>query len=440
MRTTLQTFMLRIAAWRRRYMSERATVLVVASAVGVAAGVAAWVLKWSIRRMMDLAMSLGPADSTMWFVVALPFAGILMALAYQRTVVHGSIEHGPSIVAKALAENKYRLDAHLCYRPIVATVLTLGMGGSAGAEGPVATVGSALGSNMAAWLGLRPTILRIMIGCGAGAGIAGIFKSPVGGMLYTLEVMRLKLVTLQVLALMVASVFGALTCYALTGFTFDIQFLPTSFFNPASIGWIVLLGLFCGLYSLYYLKVAKALRRWFATFRDQWVLAAVGGAMVGASILLFPSLYGEGYGAVTDLVNGHVDVFMQRGVFQHLDKTPVSLFAMALGVMGLKVFAAIATNSAGGVAGDFAPTIFAGAFCGLAFATGVNWLFGADVPVALFALFGMAGAFAGIIHAPLMAVFLVAEMVGSGYGFIMPLFIVAIVSNLTVIGCRQSGL
>ncbi len=440
MRSPTQTMLLRLAAWRRRVVPVHITIMVVASVVGIAAGVAAWMLKTGVKLLADTVTQWGRDDATMWYLIALPFAGIFMAVAYQRWVVHSNIEHGTEIVGRALAADNYRLRTRMCYDPIVASILTLGFGGSAGAEGPVATVGSALGSNIARWLGLPPQAMRILIGCGAGAGIAGIFKSPVGGALYTLEVMKLKLDSAQVLALIVASVFGALTCYALTGFTFDIQFLPQSFFDPAHIGWLAMLGLFCGLYSIYYLHVAKMLRRWFATFKNRWGLASVGAALLGVSIVTFPSLYGEGYGVVTQMVNGHIDSFMARGVFASIHVTPLSLLLMALGVMALKAFAAIATNSAGGVAGDFAPTIFAGAFCGLAFATGANWAFDAHLPVALFVLYGTAGAFAGIIHAPLMAVFLVAEMVGSGYGYIMPLFIVAIISNLTVRACKVAGL
>lgn len=423
---------LRLVGWRRRSVPQGVTVMVMAAIIGTVSGIAAWILKWSIGGMCNFFVGYERGAGPYWYVFALPFIGIFLAVAYQRYVVHGSIEHGTEIVGKAIAEGQYKMRRGLCYEPIIASVLTLGFGGSAGAEGPVATVGSAVGSNLARLFGVSPDMVRMMIGCGAGAGIAGIFKAPIGGMMYTLEVMKMKMTTLSVLALVVASLCGALTCYMLTGFSFDVRFLPSSFFDPLSLGWVALLGVFCGFYSIYYNKITDILHRFFASVANRWLRAAAGAAMVGLSLLLFPCMYGEGYGTVTLLMNGETMNFLRGGLLQDAGVSAWAFILLALAVTLVKVFATIGTNSAGGVAGDFAPTIFAGAFCGVAFAWTMNYLFHAELSVGLFALFGMAGAFSGIIHAPLMAVFLVAEMVGNGFGFILPLAVTAAVSYVTV--------
>ena len=418
--------------WRRVAMSPGMRVMALAVVVGVLSGVAAWFLKWSIGHMCTFFLSFSDVSKPNWYLLVLPFLGIFFCVAYQRYVVEGSLEHGTSIVDRAVAAHQYNLRLGLCYQPVIASVFTLGFGGSAGAEGPVATVGSAIGSNLARKFKVSPDLVRIMIGCGAGAGIAGIFKAPVGGLLYTLEVMKLKMSTLSVMALFVASLAGALTCYMLTGFSFDVRFLPVAFFNPRELGWVVALGVFCGFYSIYYNKMVDVLHRMFRGIHSPWLRALAGSAMIGVSIFLFPAMYGEGYGCVTDMVNGETLKFVEGSPLSGLANTALAFILLGVAVMAVKVFATIATNSAGGVAGDFAPTIFAGAFCGMVFAWTANYAFGAGLPVGVFALLGTAGAFSGIIHAPLMATFLIAEMVGNGYGYILPLFVVAAFSYLTV--------
>lgn len=431
-RTAAETRYLRFVAWRRRVVPQGVTLMILAVLVGAIAGVAAWFLKWSISAMCSFFLSFETPGHPNWYILVLPFIGFMLVVAYQKWVVHGSLEHGTTFIQKAISERHFQIRTGMCYQPIIASVMTLGFGGSAGAEGPVATVGSALGSNLGRMFGIAPPMVRTLIGCGAGAGISGIFKAPIGGALFTLEVMKMKMTTLTVLALIMSSITGALTCYMLTGFSFDVKFLPTSFFDPRYLGWVCLLGVFCGLYSIYYNWMVGILHRFFSRISNVWLRGLTGAAILGVCLFLFPAMYGEGYGVVTKFVNGDTLTFLQGGLFEDDGLSAWAFILFGLAVLVLKVFATISTNSAGGVAGDFAPTIFAGAFCGVVFAWLLNYLFHAEVSVALFALFGTAGAFAGIIHAPLMAIFLVSEMVGNGYGFFLPLTVTATFSYLTV--------
>lgn len=413
-----------------RRLPEGVTMMLLAGATGTAAGVAAWVLKWTIGRLCTAVLAL--ADTVWWPAAAMPVAGILAAVAFQRYVAHRSLEHGTDTLTRALAEHRYVLDAGLTWQPVLAAIITLGFGGSAGAEGPIAISGGAIGSRIAKAFGLPEEMRRVMMGCGAGAGIAGIFKAPIAGLLFTLEVLKVRMNTLSVLALTVAAICGGLSCYALTGFSFDIAFLPTAFFDPSTLGWVALLGLWCGFYSAYYNRMTALLHRFFGSISNRWWRALAGGAIVGTCVLLFPCLFGEGYDTLTELVNGRTHTFAVGALFDPSAPDAVELLLMAAAVMLLKVFACIASNSSGGVGGDFAPTIFAGAFAGLVFGLGVNAAFDAKLPVGLCCLFGAAGTFAGVIHAPLMSIFLVSEIVGNGYGFVLPLAVTALVSYLTV--------
>lgn len=406
--------------------------LVMASIIGVFAGVGAWFMKWAIGHMSRFFLHFESGSHPTWYIVGLPTIGIFLAVAYQKWIVRGSLEHGTTRVNRMLAEGQYVMRARMCYQPIVASVLTLGFGGSAGAEGPIATVGAAIGSNIGRLFGVTPSAMRILVGFGAGAGIGGIFKAPVGGALYTLEVMRMKLTTANVIALFVASIFGAMTCYWLTGFTFDVRFLPISFLDPHHLPWAAGLGVFCGVYSVYYLKITALLHRFFKSMANIWLRALSSAVILGICLFVFPSMYGEGYGVVTALVNDETISFIKGSVFENVHAEAWGFISFGALMLALKVFATISSNSGGGVAGDFAPTIFAGAFCGLVFAWTCNVVFHTTLPLDLFALFGTAGAFAGIISAPLMAVFIVSEMVGNGYGFFLPLCVCAALSSITV--------
>lgn len=406
--------------------------VVLAAAVGICAGGGAWFLKYAIGHLARLIFSNATHDTTPLILIVLPTIGITLAIAYQKYIARTDLQHGTARLMGMLDKKRFKLPFVNSIHSILATVLTLGFGGSAGAEGPIAYAGGAMGNSLSRATGLSPRLQRILTGCGAGAGIAGIFKAPVAGVLFTLEVLKLNLNTLSVLALVVSGISGGLTCYILTGYSFDVQFLPDSFFDPGMLGWVSALGIFCGLYSVYYNRISGWLAKMFDSIRNHWLRGVAGGAIAGVCIALFPVLFGEGYGPITDIINNVSVNLAKDGFLGDIAQSPDTFFLMALAVLMLKVFAAIASNSAGGVAGSFTPTIFAGCFAGLVFALGANRLFDAHLPVGLFCLFGAAGAFSGIIHAPLMAIFLICEIVGNGFGYFLPLTITAALSYVVV--------
>lgn len=409
-------------------MTPKTSAMLLGSVIGIIAGSFAWFLKWSIGGLSHFFLSLTDPFTVNWWLFGLPFAGIIITACYQRYWLKYSLEHGVSQVSHSIAAHQYALRTGFCYQPLLANVMTVGLGGSAGAEGPVATAGAAVGSLLARLTGLSPGRVRVMIGCGAGAGIAGIFKAPLGGALFTLEVLKMKLDTLSTLVLFVTTLFGGLTTYILTGFTFNLDMARLADFDMALMGWAAGLGLFCGFYSIYYNKVTNIMLRTFNGMKNRWLCYVFSASIAGMCVLLFPAMYGEGYIAVTKLLNDNLDTFLSGGLFSGFSADGSMLLVFGALLILTKAFATVSSNSGGGVGGDFAPTIFAGAFAGLVFAWSMNMAFGAGLNPATFAFLGTAGAFSGIINAPLMATFLVAEMTGDGFIYILPIAVTAFIS------------
>lgn len=430
-RSRWQSARLRFIIWRRRTLSPKVSGMLVGAFIGIVAGSFAWFLKWSIGGLARFFLSLADPAHPNWFLFALPFAGIMITACYQRYILGYSLEHGVSQVSRDIALRHYRLRTGFCYQPLLTNVMTVGLGGSAGAEGPVATAGAAVGSLLARLTGMSPQQVRVLIGVGAGAGIAGIFKSPIGGALFTLEVLKMKLDRTSVLILLVTTLFAGLTTYALTGFTFNISMHRLSDFDMALLGWVAALGVFVGLYSLYYNKVTNIMLRLFDGMQNPWARNLLSASIAGLCVLMFPAMFGEGYIAVTDLVNGNSESILSRGIFASFTGNAVMMLILAFLLILVKAFATVSSNSGGGVGGDFAPTLFAGAFAGLVFAWAMNAFFDAGLQPEMFAFIGTAAAFSGIIHAPLMATFLVAEMTGDGFIYILPVALAAFLSFFT---------
>ncbi len=418
---------IRAARWRERHISDNAAAFIVATVTGLAAGTGAFVLKWmvaSVTRFLTHGLRL---DGANWIFLLIPVAGIILTGIYVRYILRDDITHGVSKLMADLRKRIYKLRLHLTYSPLIASTLTLGFGGSAGSEGPIAYAGAAMGSNLARLARFSPQLMMIMVGCGAGAGIAGIFKAPVGGFLFTLEVLRMELTTVSVIALFTACIVAGMTAFALSGFTYDLNFPGVHLFEPSMSGWYVALGIFCGLYALYYSAMMRRMQHVYGSVRSPWLRNLAGGAVLALSIFLFPSLYGGGYGVMGHLLCGEHSAITAGSLFYGIAPDAWALIIVAGAILLVKTFACSASNSAGGVAGDFAPTLFAGCIAGLFFALTVNKIFDAGLPVSHFAFVAMAGVMAGIVRAPLMALFLAVEMTGCETLF-LPALIVAGIS------------
>lgn len=417
-----------------REHTSRMAIMVVALLTGLACGAAATLLKLCIGTVGRwLTAEFNPTAHN-WWLIGLPMIGLLISDVYQRYVIRKQISHGEGRLRNDFARHACYLPIAITYSPILAATATLGFGGSAGSEGPIAYTGGAIGSNIAAWFRTSPATVRAMTAIGAGAGIAGIFKAPVGGALFTIEVLGIGMNIIAISALFVACITSGLTAYFLSGRVSDIGF-PNPVHIPTDIlPMVILLGVVCGVYSFYYSKTMKLTQRGLWKIRNPWVKNLLAGAFIGLSIFLFPPLYGEGYGAVAHLLGGDYSNLLSGSILHGIGSLPVALSLTALGILLVKSFATSATNNGGGVAGNFAPTIMIGSVVGFLFAYICNQWLGMNLPIPSFVFMGMAGILAGAIRAPLMAMFLVTEMAAFGYREMLPVAIVASLSYITVCG------
>ena len=408
-------------------MPEKVRLFWLAMLIGIVTGAAAALLKAIIglvtRSMHHFELSSVPD----WSMLLIPVVGIVLTGIYQRYILRRHISHGVDILVNDLANKQYRLSPKLMYAPMIASSLTLGFGGSAGSEGPIAYTGAAIGSNVGRAFKVDDHLLYILIGCGAGAGIAGIFKAPFGGALFTLEVLGMTLTTVSVIALLTSTISAALTAFVLSGCTMDITWTHNIAFDPKIILPVFALGVFCGLYSVYYSVVMRRMQHTYESMRNPWTRNVVSGLVLAVSVFLFPALYGEGYDVIGRVINDGWQSAFGGSLSEGLVGGQWMLPAILAGILVIKCFACSASNSGGGVAGDFAPTLFAGCIAGLFFSLTANNLFGLGLAPNVFAYIGMAGVMAGVIRAPLMAIFLTAEMC-NGFDYLLPLVTVSLIS------------
>ena len=394
--------------------------MVLALIVGIAGGFAALALKGMIHIISHTLTSHLSITSAQILYIIYPALGVLITLLYVRYGVRDNISHGVTKVLYAISQNKSRLKRHNMYTSLCASSVTIGFGGSVGAEGPIVFTGAAIGSQVGQWFRMSPRVLMILVGCGAAAGIAGIFKAPIAGMLFTLEVLMIDLTTVSVMPLLVASISGAVTAYVFTGYNAEFYFVQTEPFLTSRIPYTILLGVFCGLVSLYFTRVMNMMVRY-----------AIGAAILAGIVYLFPPLYGEGYGSIVSLLSGNTEAILNGSIFYSERSSVLIIILVLMALTVTKAFATSATNGAGGVGGTFAPSLFVGCMAGFFFAYTLNNMFGLDLSVKNFALMGMAGVMAGVMHAPLMGIFLTAELTG-GYSLFLPLLIVSALSYLTI--------
>ena len=424
----------RFVLWTVNHLSRRQLTLTLAFFVGVLAAVAAYILHTAIHLIQHYLSATLASNQINWFYLVYPVAGILITMLFVRYVVRDNISHGITRILYAISTKQGRLPKHNMWSSVVASAITIGFGGSVGAEAPIVLTGSAIGSNLARRLHLDSKTIYMLVGCGASAAIAGIFKAPIAGLVFTVEVLMIDLTMGSLLPILIACVTATCFTYALSGenslFSFTLESEWTVIRTPANI----LLGIACGIVSLYFIRSMTFFENIFSKLADRpYVKWLVGGVALSTLIFIFPSLYGEGYAAINVLLNGKSpadwNVIMENSLFSGHGE--LLLIYVAL-VLVTKSMATASTNGGGGCGGTFAPSLFVGAFAGFLFARTWNtYNFSIYIPENNFALLGMAGVMSGVMHAPLTGVFLIAELTG-GYNLFIPLLIVSTVSYLTI--------
>ncbi|MDR0395315.1 MAG: chloride channel protein [Tannerella sp.] len=426
--------------WRQKYIKERNFILIISFIVGIGSALAAILLKNTIHFIQHLLTSNLQEGANYWLLIY-PVAGILLSGLFVKYIVRDDISHGVTKILFAISQRKSRIKPHNMWSSLAASSVTIGFGGSVGAEAPIVLTGAAIGSNLGRLFRLEQKTLMLLVGCGAAGAIAGIFKAPIAGLIFVIEVLMLDLTMTSVLPLLISSVTAATMSYIFTGTEAMFKFSQTEAFLIERIPSVLLLGIFCGLVSLYFTRAMikiESLYRRLKHYRQKFL---VGAVILSILIFLFPPLYGEGYDTIDSLLDGR---------FMHLmDQSPISIISrnsywsiiVFLGfILLMKVFASSATNSGGGCGGIFAPSLYLGCIAGFIFAHSINY-FDISTPLSEknFALLGMAGVMSGVMHAPLTGVFLIAELTG-GYDLFLPLMIVSTGSYATIIAFEPHSL
>lgn len=430
-----QTLMERIISWRKQYITDRQFTLFLSFLVGFFAAIAAFILHWIIEEIALLLTSKFDANTFNWMYLVYPVIGIYLTSLFVRYIVKDEISHGITRILYAISSKRSRLKGHNCWSSVIASAITIGFGGSVGAEAPIVLTGSAIGSNLGKLFNMDNKTLMLLVGCGAAAAIAGIFKAPIAGLVFTLEVLMIDLTMASLLPILISSVTATCFTYIFTGSDPLFFFHLDSAWPVERVPANILLGIFGGFVSLYFIRTMTACESVFGRIKNRPMLKLLLGAMVlSPLIFLFPSLYGEGYGSINILLNGKAEAewetILHNSPFYGNSEMLLPYIGM---VLLTKVFATSATNGGGGCGGTFAPSLFIGAFAGFFFARVWNiYEIGIYLPEKNFALLGMSAVMAGVMHAPLTGIFLIAEITG-GYQMFIPLMIVSICAYLTII-------
>lgn len=412
-----------------RHVQGRTLIIVLAILTGILAGVAAWLLRVLIGLVTRGWLSLlGVHPGWAWTVLTLPAAGLVLVVMFQRYVVRDDMNNSEARLRKAFRGGHYRLGWHLLWGPLAACPVTLGFGGSAGSEGPAAVMGAAGGSILGRIAGCGSLMMRTLVACGSGAGIAGIFTAPIAGVMFAVEVLKIELTSFAILLLFVSCICAAGTSYVLAGSTLNLTFF-VDHTPPLGETWVFLLfGVCCGLYSCYYTMTVRLTSRQLGRIPGWWRTVSAG-LILGGMVYLLPALYGEGYGVIRHLESYSTDYafLVPRMLWEGMRTMGVPVLIVAGVLLALKGVAVNLTNSGGGVAGVFTPAMMAGALLGLLFAQLCNTLFGWGLELPLYAFVGMAGVMSGALKAPLLGTFVATEVSGC-YLLILPVAVVAFAS------------
>ena len=420
----------RFIDWREKHVPQSQFILMLSFVVGILSALAAYILKHLIHFIQELLTGGFDPHTFNWLYLVYPVIGIFITGLFIRKVVRDDISHGVTKVLYAISCRMGKIRRHNTWSSLLASSITIGFGGSVGAESPIVMTGSAIGSNLGSLFKMEKKVMMLLIGCGAAGAVSGIFKAPIAGLVFVIEVLMLDLTMSSLLPLLISSVTAATLSYILMGTDAMFEFHMENAFDIARVPYVMMLGVACGLVSLYFTHVTIAVERQFKRLNSPYARLAIGGGILSVLIFLFPPLYGEGYETITHLINGESEnIILDNSLFYGHAKY---IFVYMFLIIVFKAFASTVTNGGGGCGGIFAPSLFLGCVTGYLFASVCNMSgVGVEVSDRNFALFGMAALMSGVFHAPLTGVFLIAELTG-GYSLFLPLMIVSVCSYLTV--------
>ena len=410
-------------------LSNSQVMAILAIIVGLLAGVGAFVFNTLLHAITQLLTSWTPDDQAQWLYLVYPGIGIILATLFVKYIVKDGISEGVTRVLYAMSRGGSRIKGHNTWTSIVGGATTIGFGGSVGPEAPIVLTGAAIGSNVGKLARLNYKNITLLLCCGAGAAVAAIFKAPITGVVFVLEILMLDITSKSIIPLLRASMTATITSLVLHGFSpiIAVSLSADDMFKVAQVPLFVLLGCFCGVMAYYFTSVNSKVGGFYNSIKEQWKKWLYAGISLGVLIFLFPPLYGEGHDSFGSLMSGGTSELFNNSIFYSFSDADWFIIIYLIAIMLFKVVAMATTNAAGGVGGTFAPSLFVGAFAGATIAVVCRSVFGWDVSITSFTLAGMAGVMSGVMKAPLTAIFLIAEL-SSGYGLFIPLMIVSCVS------------
>ena len=410
-------------------LPEKNVLMILSLVVGVSCGLAAVLLKLSIEFIHHNLIALSDKGSYNVLNLIYPGIGMLLSLIFVKYVVKDNIGHGVTKVLQAVSKNESKIKPHNMWTSMLASSVTIGFGGSVGAEAPIVYTGAAIGSNVAHYMGLSYKNMTILLGCGASGAVAGIFNAPLAGVLFTLEILLFNISMTSILPLLLSTISATVVSYICLGMTPPFECTLTAF-SMGNIPFYILLGLFSALFSVYFTRMTLWLEDKIKSVKNPYVRWAMSATCLGLLIFLFPPLFGEGYSDLRELLNGGMPNLEGQTVLSFFMHSAWSVPVFFLLILLLKVFSMSLTNAGGGVGGTFGPTLFIGAIAGFVVSRTINLIGGGPIPIVPennFVLVGMAGLMAGVMQAPLTAIFLIADMTG-GYELLIPLIITSTIS------------
>ena len=410
-----------------RRLSNQQIMMLLAVVVGVLAGLGTYLFEMLLHGIKSGLIRWFPVDSAHILFLIYPAVGIILATLFVKYIVRDNISEGVTRVLYAMSRRNSRIARHNCWTSIVGGATTIGFGGSVGPEAPIVLTGAAIGSNIGRLARLNYKHTTLLLCCGAAAALSAVFKAPITGVVFVLEILMLDITVASIIPLLISTVTATTLMFFLNGFepvfNLDVKYA----FQLRNLPYYALLGLICGLMSYYFTQINGRIAARFARIRGMYRKWIVGGLLIGTLIFLFPPLYGEGYESVVDLMHGNVDALFNNSLFFRYRSISWVVMLYLLATLFLKVVAMSATNGAGGVGGSFAPSLFVGAFTGATMVYMLNALLGLELPIIPFTLVGMAGVMSGVMKAPLTSIFLIAELT-SGYALFVPLMLVSALS------------
>ncbi|MDX9905381.1 MAG: chloride channel protein [Bacteroidales bacterium] len=429
-RSTKRAIWFRFMVWQARRMNHRTFLMIISVVIGILSGISAIILKNAVHFIQELLISSAPIYRENFLYFALPAIGILLAILFVKYVIKDHVEHGVPSILYAISRSNGIIRRHNMFSSIVTSALTVGFGGSVGLEGPTLATGAAVGSNLGQYLRLSYKDLILMMTLACAGAMAAIFKSPIAAIVFAVEVLMIDLTMASLIPLLIASVTALLTSYFFLGNSVLYPFEVTEAFYYKHIPYYLILGVFTGFISVYFTRMYIRIEKYFKRISNWWLRWISGGMILGMLIFFFPALYGEGYEAVNTCMKGDYSPLFNGSPFYEFQDSIWVVFLLFILVLFFKVVATATTFGAGGVGGIFAPSLFMGVIAGLFYAEMVNYSGLTLLSGSNFAMVGMSGVIAGVLHAPLTGIFLIAEITG-GYDLIIPLMLVSTISYAT---------